>query len=132
MYLIFEGLSSTILFYIILFLIVFKYSFIFNTIKLDKSSLFLSPATDSLFSRQAFSFTWCDNVYQWIKVNGLQQGLLLVSLVIFLLVLIIVLVFKATHHRQKCCVKRWSWNTCSLQQLKFHWRFATPNYTRGI
>jgi len=44
MCLICEGLSSKILFYILLFSIVFKYSFLFNAIKLDKPSFFFSPS----------------------------------------------------------------------------------------
>ena len=108
MYLICEGLFSTILFCILLFLIVFRYSFLSNAIKLDKPSLFPSPVSDSLFSSHAFSVTWCDSVYQWVKVNGLHQGLHLVSFVIFLFILII------THHGQKCCGGRWSRNTCNL------------------
>jgi len=72
MYLICEVLSSTILFYVLLFLITFKYYFLCNATKLEKPSLFLSPVIDSSFSRHAFSVTWYGSVYQWIKLNGLQ------------------------------------------------------------
>ena len=57
MYLICEGLFSTILFCKLLSLIAFRYSFLSNAIKLDKPSLFPSPVSDSLFSSHAFSVT---------------------------------------------------------------------------